>query len=107
MIPPIADLFSLPSYLFPSYKDECTPASHPHRRVPGLILLALLLLNSGCGPNRTTSPPIVPAAVATAEIAPPTAATPPKFVDITSQAGIRFTAVNGKTPRKYLVETMG
>jgi hypothetical protein len=28
-------------------------------------------------------------------------------VDITRQAGIHFTAVNGKTPRKYLVETMG
>jgi len=32
---------------------------------------------------------------------------PARFVDVTEQAGIRFTHVNGAFGKKYLPETMG
>ena len=39
--------------------------------------------------------------------AAPSAATPGKFVDVTTEKGVNFTAVASHTSRKYLLETMG
>jgi hypothetical protein len=45
--------------------------------------------------------------VVAADIPAPTAAPLPQFVDVAREAGITFRHVNGASPDKYLVETMG
>jgi hypothetical protein len=70
---------------------------------PPLLLAALLL--SGCTMRdgaRSNSPPKPSAPPASQETV-----VPPRFVDITTAAGIRFRHQNSNTPHKYFVETMG
>src|SRR2546423_1311850 len=59
---------------------------------------------AGCGPDKQGG-----AAVPKPNVVSLGAQTgaPPLFSDITEKAGIRFVYQSSKTPRKYLVETMG
>src|SRR5690242_18290044 len=62
----------------------------------------------GCGKTDTAVPaPAVPPSHATAQLSGVDANAPVKFEDVTEKAGIHFLHQNSKTPRKYLVETMG
>ncbi len=71
------------------------------------LLTVTLCLGAGCGPTHVAAPPQPNHAVASPASKPVSNGNSPRFLDITSQSGVHFTAVNGKTPRKYLVETMG
>ena len=86
----------------------CWVQSAPERErrsIFWLLLLTVLGL-SGCRP---TDRPVVmgrPAPVPTASPAPlPASAV--KFVDVSRQVGIDFTAANGRSANKYMLETMG
>ncbi|HZO89028.1 MAG TPA: CRTAC1 family protein [Chthonomonadaceae bacterium] len=78
-------------------------------RLAGLAAPLLLIALAGCHApstaphNAATAPPDS----AAASPAPVSAEAPVKFVDITEKAGIHFRHQNSRTPRKYLIETMG
>ena len=68
----------------------------------GRISLLFLLVGSGLSAAR------LPANAQSAKSIPPASADPSiVFEDVTTQAGIHFQHINGVTPDKYMVETMG
>ncbi len=68
-------------------------------RHPQIFPLLVLMLAPGC--NKHASTPSHPS------ISSPTQSTAPTFVDVTDSVGIDFRHQNSRTPRKYLIETMG
>src|SRR5579862_4825648 len=68
------------------------------------FILAAVLTGCTHPANRAAMPPAGPTSAATT---PETAAVAPRFVDITSAAGIHFIHQSAKSKNKYLVETMG
>jgi len=74
-----------------------------------LMALSIILLLGGCtshAPNGST--PAGEAKKPSPISSDPMSSAPPVlFTDITEAAGIRFLHQNSKTPRKYLIETMG
>jgi hypothetical protein len=71
-----------------------------------LTVLAILP-GAGCSPEKPApGQDAINASAAVTRPAPASEAAA-RFEDITKKAGIAFVAENGKTPRKYLIETMG
>jgi hypothetical protein len=81
-------------------------APNRHGRSVLLLLCLIVLCLSGClQAPRTVAPLSVASSPAALPL--PLPAAPVKFVDVSRQAGIDFTATNGRTPNKYMLETMG
>jgi hypothetical protein len=84
--------------LFPSVRSL-------RSRQLGLIAAILLVCCAGCSAPPPAPAPPSPSVTTVSTTQTPD--TPAHFEDITQRAGIRFRAVNGKTPDKHFVETMG
>ncbi|HEX5705911.1 MAG TPA: CRTAC1 family protein [Pyrinomonadaceae bacterium] len=88
------------------------------KTVTALGLLVLLSALSGCKEDPTTNASVSPQDAALADASPTASATPTptpaprpsgpvEFVDVTTEAGLRFKHNSGAAGKKYLPETMG